>query len=460
MNVNVNVSGNNMSSTASTASVNMQKWGIPEEEMVSAEITLLERLVWVPYKGHWWPALLYSNYKELQQHLYEELDMVLKAQFSLAIMRQMNESKQIKVARLLGSDILEVVEVDDSQYAEFYWQLPRVLPMACKQSRYGNDTKLYLDFHRALDQVEEIIRDISESSFNLTPGEGKKTWLQRAEAALKNPPDGSVKKPSKTRRLSPTNDQLFEDKAIVKAAIDKDESNFLFSAINGMMERINNTYDCVSGDVASKTIENDATFRSPTVSDNRVAKNKTSSIDAQSETLLKQKEYLKALRDVISKQQEQRETTPSPNVDARNSSSFDEHGRQVRQNVSTEVVYEMEDDSNNNSSTINRDWKPVGSKEEASEHDDEIFKNRSFSVQREYISSVPELHTAVNPKKYSSVAAQKSPKDTRMMVMESREEENPADEDREAIKATARAAAAFELEASFWDTLTCHTIDR
>ena len=125
---------------ASATSVNMQKWGIPEKEMVSAEITPLERLVWVPYKSHWWPALLYSNYTELQQHLYEELDMVLKAQFAVAIMRQMNESKAIKVARLLGSEILEVVEVDDNQYAEFYWQLPRVLPMACKKSRYGTDT--------------------------------------------------------------------------------------------------------------------------------------------------------------------------------------------------------------------------------------------------------------------------------------------------------------------------------
>lgn len=438
---------------ASATSVNMQKWGIPEKEMVSAEITLLERLVWVPYKGHWWPALLYSNYTELQQHLYEELDMVLKAQFAVAIMRQMNESKAIKVARLLGSEILEVVEVDDNQYAEFYWQLPRVLPMACKKSRYGNDTKLYLDFHRALDQVEEIIRDISETSFNLVPGEEKVTWLQRAEDTLKNP-DGSGKyNKSKSRRLSPTDDKLFEDKAIVKAGIDKDESNFLFSALDGMMERMNSTYDCVSGDVAGMTIENETTFRSKM--DTRTTKNKKASMDAHSEALLKQKEYRKALRDVISKQQQQQTAVASStNVDVR-----DEHGGQIRQSVSTEVVYDMHD---NITSPIDRDWKPVGSHEGS---EDEIFRNRSFSAQRECISSVPELRVAISPKKFGSSSRPSRSTNNNdstgstMAVMESREEENPAENDRDAIKAAARAAAAYELDASFWDTLTCHTID-
>ncbi|OEU10794.1 hypothetical protein FRACYDRAFT_220077 [Fragilariopsis cylindrus CCMP1102] len=37
-------------------------------------------------------------------------------------------------------------------------------------------------------------------------------------------------------------------------------------------------------------------------------------------------------------------------------------------------------------------------------------------------------------------------------------EENPVD-DREAIKAAGRAAAAVELDMSFWDHMTCHTLD-
>ena len=164
-----------------------QKWGIPDEERVAAESTLLERLVWVPYNEHWWPALLYKTYTELQDHMSKELDVVSKAQFAKAMMRQLNNPKPIKIARLLGRDVLEVVEVMDTEYAEFYWHLPKVLPMACRKVNYGNDTKRYLDFHRALDQVEEIIRDVSRNSYNILPNSSKKTWLRRAEEALEQP---------------------------------------------------------------------------------------------------------------------------------------------------------------------------------------------------------------------------------------------------------------------------------
>lgn len=438
---------------ATDVSVNMQKWGIPEKEMVSPEITLLERLVWVPYKDHWWPALLYENYTELQAHLYDELDMVLKAQFAVAIMRQMNEAKKIKVARLLGREILEVVEVDDNQFAEFYWQLPRVLPMACKKSRYGNDIKLYLDFHRALDQVEEIIRDISENSFNLMPNEEKKTWLQRAEEALKSPelttsaPKPQKQKPRQNQR-SPTGDSMLDKKAAVKAATDKEESNFLFNALDDMMERINSTYECVSGDVI--------------VADESV--DKKASMNAHSEALLKQKEYRKALRDVIDKQRQERtssnnknnggsrnnksSTTAAPTVEARNP-SFDENGGQVRTNISTDVVYNPSEnpavDLSNHSSS-------------ADERHQQLHTNRSYSgANREYISSVPELRVSVPKKKMVKNSAPPSQQKTTTVVTETREE-NPED-DREAIKAAARAAAAVELEATFWDAMTCHTMD-
>src|SRR5688500_10039836 len=106
----------------------MQKWGIPNPKELSPETTLLERLVWVRYQSHWWPALLYHSYTELQQHLYDQLDTVLKAQFAMAIMRNMQDKRKIKVARLLGRSILEVIEVEDDCYCEFYWQLPNVLP--------------------------------------------------------------------------------------------------------------------------------------------------------------------------------------------------------------------------------------------------------------------------------------------------------------------------------------------
>ena len=83
----------------SDKSENMQKWGIPEDDTVAAEVTLLERLVWVPYNDHWWPALLYADYAELQDHMYKELDVVSKAQFVAAIMRQLNDPKPIPERR-------------------------------------------------------------------------------------------------------------------------------------------------------------------------------------------------------------------------------------------------------------------------------------------------------------------------------------------------------------------------
>eukprot|EP00934_Nitzschia_sp_Nitz4_P008315 Nitzschia sp. Nitz4//scaffold269_size25945//21831//23369//NITZ4_008293-RA/size25945-processed-gene-0.16-mRNA-1//-1//CDS//3329544979//8305//frame0 len=158
----------------------MKKWGIPHKQ--APEITLLERLVWVKYKSYWWPALLYHSYSELQQHLYDQLDMVLKAQFAMAIMRHAQDKVKIKVARLLGRSMLEVVEVEEDNFCEFYWQLPNVLPTACSLDHYGDDLELFFDFHRALDQVEDVIREVSEENFALWPNSEQKTWLERAEA--------------------------------------------------------------------------------------------------------------------------------------------------------------------------------------------------------------------------------------------------------------------------------------
>jgi hypothetical protein len=167
----------------SASVVSMKRWGIPEKKK-SPEISLLERLVWVKYMSHWWPALIYHSYTELQQHLYDQLDMVLKAQFAMAIMRQCQDKRRIRVARLLGRPILEVIEVEEDCYCEFYWQLPNVLPKACRVSRYGGNEELFLDFHRSLDQVEEIIREVSQENFALVPNGDQQTWLQRAQMVL------------------------------------------------------------------------------------------------------------------------------------------------------------------------------------------------------------------------------------------------------------------------------------
>jgi len=96
----------------------------------------------------------------------------------------MQERRQIKVARLLGKSVLEVVELGEDSYCEFYWQLPNILPKACKRNHYGEDVEMYFDFHRALDQVEDIIREVSQESFALVPDSDSTTWLERAQKTV------------------------------------------------------------------------------------------------------------------------------------------------------------------------------------------------------------------------------------------------------------------------------------
>jgi hypothetical protein len=181
----------------STAS--MKKWGISRRKsnslrdgtLPSPQMALLERLVWVKYQRLWWPALLYQSYSELQEQVYKEMDMVLKAQFAMAILTNNKERRNIKIAKLLGRPGLEVVEVDAEGYCEFYWQLPNVLSEACKIGNYGNNLELYFDFHRALDQVEELIEEVSQENFALLPGSGSYTWLERAKIAVNGDGDSA-----------------------------------------------------------------------------------------------------------------------------------------------------------------------------------------------------------------------------------------------------------------------------
>jgi len=446
---------------------------IPEKRMVSPEITLIERLVWVSYKDQWWPALLYETYTELQAQLYDELDMVLKAQFAVAIMRQMNENKDIKVARLLGREILEIVEVNDNQHAEFYRQLPKVLPMACQKSLYGNDTELYLDFHRALDEVEEIIHHIPRGSFNnLSQSEEKKTWLQRAQEALKSsevPKSGQfisksqLQSQSRPEEPSPSNSMLqsnsllqpnnsilqgttvSDNKVDVKAVVDQENSNFLFNALDGMMEKLNSTYECASGDVLARDIA--FVNNTPAAKPPADIINVTGIDENYSEALLKQKEYRSTLRDIISKQRDVRESESSGNIN--NISTDNDEARNTYFNDNTGM------------------WKLLNSKDESEERAfptfptqsvDSIQQSRSYSAQRDYISSVPELRVVLPRNKTIKNSVGQIPIPPKAIVTEHREPEYP-DDDREAIKAAARAAAAVELDMTFWDHMTCHTLE-
>jgi hypothetical protein len=119
--------------------------------------SILERLVWVQYEDLWWPAILYHSYLELQQDVYAQLNSyVIKAQFALSIMRQLQEKRKVQVARLLGRPTLEIVEVlGPEDYREFYFHVADLLPQVCNMRHhdYRGRLDLFVDIHRALDQV-------------------------------------------------------------------------------------------------------------------------------------------------------------------------------------------------------------------------------------------------------------------------------------------------------------------
>ena len=388
----------------SDKSENMQKWGIPEDDTVAAEVTLLERLVWVPYNDHWWPALLYADYAELQDHMYKELDVVSKAQFVAAIMRQLNDPKPIKIARLLGREVLEVVEVMDTEYAEFYWQLPKVLPMACRKSNYGNDTKRYLDFHRALDQVEEIIRDISQDSFNLIPNSSKKTWFQRANEALALPSaESSIQGNDNLVRIGSSNSiQLSRNRMEQKEAKDKEEYNFLFSNLDGIMEKCSDTYDCVSGNVDQTILEEEEPENTPHML-----------------AMTKQKQTRLSLRRALERQ------------------------RQIREGGSIACIADDDDEREGNEDSVVVRSPSTDVLPGVSEEDTVLWK--ALNPHED-----PTMNQ-VSPKK--TYVQPRSPSRPSHSYIDSREE--CSEDDRGAIIAAARAAAAVELEGSFWDHLLC-----
>lgn len=439
------------------ADKNMQKWGIPEDEILSSEVTLLERLVWVPYREHWWPALLYSSYTELQDHLYDKLDVLLKAQFASAIMRQLNDPRPIKIARLLGREVLEVVEVVESQYAEFYWQLPKVLPMACRKSKYGNDTELYLDFHRALDQVEEIIRDISGKSFIQDGNSQKKTWVQRAEEALATPrtftsiiadfaSDSSVNLNSiKASNHNLSREELALQEALLreKEATDQEEYNFLFAALDGMFEQCNSTYDHVAG--------------YPDYTTEKKQANPQYMPKASLLAITKQRETRDSLRKALSTQRQVRES----GSDALSNKCIGEDDDEVRipmtendasvvQSPSTEVLPNSSGDD-----TVL--WKLINFGQEDDraknfENSGEIPLGPSRSLQD------PEMSAAMPSKKVPVQPLRGvNPAEPGVEQIESREEYHM--DDREAVMAAARAAAAVELDRTFWETLTCSAME-
>ena len=116
----------------------------------------------------------------------------------------------------------------------------------------------------------------------------------------------------------------------VKAAVDQEESNFLFSALDNVMDGLNNTYDCVSGE------------GSEVVVDRKMVAGNEKNMSSHSQSILKQKEMRDALRKVLASQRQIRKsgsssTNNANTVDeARNPSS--DGSSKCKRTASTEVL--------------------------------------------------------------------------------------------------------------------------
>jgi hypothetical protein len=157
-----------------------------EDHLLAKDINILDRLVWIEHDSHWWPAIIYKSYSEVQQHLYRYLDTILKAQFAMAIMLEMNSSKPSKVARILGKSSVELVGVDAASYHELYWNLAAMIRQGCDLSRYVDNFDRYLEFHQALDEIVEIFTIYSQKKdfILVLPDSGYRTWYESAVARL------------------------------------------------------------------------------------------------------------------------------------------------------------------------------------------------------------------------------------------------------------------------------------
>ncbi len=176
----------------------LEQWGIPlpkeikkttlrrlqtrrnvrEHEKILIEETLQERLVWIKYQNkYWWPAIRYDNYRQLLQdeslseHVWYRLPLFWK-RFDLAIALVFHKNdprNHMQVARVLGrgntnesgtQGTIEIVEVEETWPFNDETKVADVFSkMALNGDFFRDHPTLYLDWHRAMDQMELLLRE-------------------------------------------------------------------------------------------------------------------------------------------------------------------------------------------------------------------------------------------------------------------------------------------------------------
>ena len=150
---------------------------------------MVRRLLWVTLTLHGsdspssykWPAFLYKDYSELISHLRGKIPETKLVELAL---HQLNNPKamNVPVARLLGRSTIVSIEMDEEfkpDFSVFTARLQCAMDPKLEDLRL-KDEALYVDFHRGIDDVGEILSRAGLS------GEHKPSncWLRRAQSSL------------------------------------------------------------------------------------------------------------------------------------------------------------------------------------------------------------------------------------------------------------------------------------
>ena len=176
-----------------------------EQEKKLGQNEMFKRLLWVDFSVSpegpllKWPALLFNNYKDVLVRFEKDLPTLRLVDISLHQLKN-PECMNVPVACLLGHSNYELMEMDKGivpSFPEFSLHLQDAMGEEIQKLRFENQ-ELYLDFHRGIDKVMDIMSSARASCAKLTP---TRVWLNRAESTLKNmkypPPSTPTNEPDK-----------------------------------------------------------------------------------------------------------------------------------------------------------------------------------------------------------------------------------------------------------------------
>jgi hypothetical protein len=216
-------------------------------EKAALETALQERLVWIRYQDkYWWPAIVYDNYRQLihdetlSKNVWYRMPFWKRFQLaSLLVFRADDQRNHTQVARLLGRGTtndngtggsLEIIEVEDTWPFKDESKVTQVIgEMALNGDYFRSHPSLYLEWHRAMDQMEQLLGDCLGIDLDHLEAQADPQRRDAVEAVA----DEKRKKEKKERRQRQTSD----NGGIAAAEEDLDDNSLVASMVNNSQQK-------------------------------------------------------------------------------------------------------------------------------------------------------------------------------------------------------------------------------